>query len=105
MGFIDLNGLYYEGDIADLHDMEVPNRPTPYHTYNKKLKQWVLDDSKVLTLKKEVLARLDEELRTKTLLLNLTEDEKKAVNELYKERIAKLSRINDPVLIQEITLN
>lgn len=105
MAFIDIDGLYYEGDLANLHDIEVPTRPTPYHTYNKKLKQWVVDNDKVMVLKKQVLQKLDEELRVKTLLLNLTNEEKDAINKHYNDKVQQLSKVNDPVILQEITLN
>lgn len=104
MAFIDMNGNYYEGDMADVRDLEVPTRTTPYHTYNKKLKQWVLDNDKVMILKKQVLTRLDDELRTKTLLMNLTEDEKIAVKKSYDEKVAQLSKCNDPIKLQEFTV-
>ena len=104
MAFIDMNGNYYEGDMADVRDLEVPARPTPYHAFNKKLKQWVLDEEKVMILKKQVLTRLDDELRTKTLLLNLSEDEKKFVKKSYDEKVAQLATCNDPIKLQEFKL-
>ena len=105
MAFISIeDGTYYDGDKADLKDIEVPIRPTPYHIYNRKLKQWILDDGKVLDLKKQILNQLDEDLKAKTLLLNLTTEQKVEAEKEYNDKISILSTVNDPiVLLQELT--
>lgn len=43
MYYIGANG-YYEGEKADFDDVEVPQRPSPYHEYNN---GWVLSVAKV----------------------------------------------------------
>lgn len=104
MAYLDINGNYYEGDLADIRDLEVPTRPTPYHMFNSKLRQWVLDENKVMTLKKQVLANLDEELRVKLLLMNLNEDEKNALRNVYEDKVKELSNCNDPLVLQNFKL-
>ena len=104
MAFIDMDGFYYEGEQANINDIQVPVRPTPYHKYNSNLKEWVLDDEKVLDLKKRILSQLDEDLKAKTILLNLNDEQKRQVQDKYDEQLQLLSSTDDPIILQEITL-
>lgn len=104
MAFIDIDGFYYEGEKGDINDIQVPTRPTPYHKYDLNLKEWIIDDKKVLDLKKRILSQLDEDLKAKTLLLNLNNEQKKKVQDRYDEQLQLLSNTNDPIILQEITL-
>ena len=100
-GFIDLNGNYYEGEKFAFSDIEVNNRPTEYHKYSTKLRQWVIDDEAVENLKSKLLNQLDEELRTKTIILNMTSEEKEQLKKKYEEKIRLLSIENDPIILNE----
>ena len=100
-GFIDLNGNYYEGERFTFDDIEVNSRPTEYHKYSTKLKQWIVDDEAVENLKAKLLNQLDEELRTKTIILNMTSEEKEALKKKYEEKLKLLSIENDPIILQE----
>lgn len=104
MAFIDIDGFYYEGEKANINDIAVPTRPSLYHRYDQNLKEWVLDDKKVLELKRRILFQLDEDLKAKTLLLNLNDIEKQKIQNKYDEQIKLLSDTDDPIILQEITL-
>lgn len=105
MAFISIDtDTYYDGDRANIRDLEVPVRPTPYHVYNRKVRQWVLDDGKVLDLKKRILNQLDEDLREKTVLLNLTAEQKSDAETDYNNKLNILSTVNDPVILQELLI-
>lgn len=104
MGFISIeDGSYYEGDLENILDLKVSPQPTPYHTYNKNMKQWVLDHNKVIQLKRNILAQLDEELKAKTILLNLTSEQKEEARKDYDIKVEFLSNNDDPIiLLQEL---
>lgn len=96
------DGTYYEGERENILDIEVPQRPSPYHSYSKKTKQWYLDNNKVLELKKSILAKLDEDLHTKTVLYNLTAEELEKITREYKEKITILTSTNDIQILQDL---
>ena len=104
MPYIDNQGQYYEGEQASLEDIEVPVRPSIYHIYNAKLKEWVIDDNKVLELKKMVLQKLDEELEVKMKLFHLTDQEKRLLQDKYDKCIDILSTCNDPSVIESLSI-
>lgn len=105
MPFISIeDGTYYDGDRANLLDIEVPTRPTPYHIYNKNMRQWILDNNKVMQLKKDILAQLDENLKAKTILMNLTSEQKEEARQEYNAKLEILSSTNDPIKLQELLI-
>ena len=104
MPFIDSSGLYYEGERASINDIEVPERPSIYHMYSKKARQWILDNDKVLDLKRRILNQLENDLKSKLTLLNLTEEEKENLQKEYNLKIDQLSSSNDPQIIEKIKL-
>lgn len=100
-GFIDLNGNYYEGEKFNFEDIEVSSRPTEYHKYNTKLKQWVVDEDAIAALKERLLNQLDNDIRVRTTIFNMTSEEKEKLKNKYEKMIQLLSVENDPIVLQE----
>lgn len=101
--YLTVDDLYYEGDRACVTDREVTPRPTAYHTYVRKLKQWTLDDAKVALLKRQMISLLDEQYATKKLL-NLNENELRALEEVHAKKVKEITNSNDPMVIEKVTM-